>query len=207
MQRLITGAVARNGCSGPCAVTSAVARSARRAPRATLSARRPAAPAPLQHRRPVPPAARREAVRHGMTKVAGTKRSRRLTVGVAGFEPTASSSRTKRATKLRHTPVPFEYSLTPSIFPNGDGVSARSVVHAAYCLAVWSRKKPGGRWWRLPPTRGARATEKPRGALRCESLRKGRSPGQPRRAATPQRRPEPPTASSPSRMGAKYRSS
>jgi hypothetical protein len=26
------------------------------------------------------------------------------TVGVAGFEPTASSSRTKRATKLRHTP-------------------------------------------------------------------------------------------------------
>ena len=26
-------------------------------------------------------------------------------VGVAGFEPTASSSRTKRATKLRHTPV------------------------------------------------------------------------------------------------------
>lgn len=27
-------------------------------------------------------------------------------VGVAGFEPTASSSRTKRAAKLRHTPVP-----------------------------------------------------------------------------------------------------
>ena len=27
-----------------------------------------------------------------------------LVVGVAGFEPTASSSRTKRATKLRHTP-------------------------------------------------------------------------------------------------------
>jgi hypothetical protein len=27
-----------------------------------------------------------------------------LLVGVAGFEPTASSSRTKRATKLRHTP-------------------------------------------------------------------------------------------------------
>jgi hypothetical protein len=26
-------------------------------------------------------------------------------VGVAGFEPTASSSRTKRATKLRHTPA------------------------------------------------------------------------------------------------------
>src|SRR5690606_41425347 len=28
-----------------------------------------------------------------------------FTVGVAGFEPTTSSSRTKRATKLRHTPV------------------------------------------------------------------------------------------------------
>ena len=27
-----------------------------------------------------------------------------LIVGVAGFEPTTSSSRTKRATKLRHTP-------------------------------------------------------------------------------------------------------
>ena len=27
-------------------------------------------------------------------------------VGVAGFEPTASSSRTKRATKLRYTPLP-----------------------------------------------------------------------------------------------------
>src|SRR5206468_5327412 len=27
-------------------------------------------------------------------------------VGVAGFEPTASSSRTRRATKLRYTPVP-----------------------------------------------------------------------------------------------------
>jgi hypothetical protein len=31
--------------------------------------------------------------------------SRADLVGVAGFEPTASSSRTKRATKLRHTPV------------------------------------------------------------------------------------------------------
>ena len=31
--------------------------------------------------------------------------SKSVMVGVAGFEPTASSSRTKRATKLRHTPV------------------------------------------------------------------------------------------------------
>jgi hypothetical protein len=31
--------------------------------------------------------------------------SKTVLVGVAGFEPTASSSRTKRATKLRHTPI------------------------------------------------------------------------------------------------------
>jgi hypothetical protein len=31
------------------------------------------------------------------------------TVGVTGFEPAASSSRTKRATKLRHTPWPASY--------------------------------------------------------------------------------------------------
>ncbi len=36
-------------------------------------------------------------------------------VGVAGFEPTASSSRTKRATKLRHTPLeaPTAYRTCP----------------------------------------------------------------------------------------------
>jgi hypothetical protein len=28
-----------------------------------------------------------------------------VVVGVTGFEPAASSSRTKRATKLRHTPM------------------------------------------------------------------------------------------------------
>ena len=32
-------------------------------------------------------------------------------VGVAGFEPTASSSRTKRATKLRHTPVHVTFGV------------------------------------------------------------------------------------------------
>ena len=140
-------------------------------------------------------------------KIAGTKRSRRFTVGVAGFEPTASSSRTKRATKLRHTPVPFEYSLTPSIFPNGDGVSARSVDHAACCQAASSRRKPSRRRWCRLPMRGTRAAGIPRDASRCEPLRRGRSPGQLRHAATPQRRQEPPSASSPSRTGAKYRSS
>ena len=39
VQRHATGAAPRNGCSGPCAVTSAVARSARRAPRGPASPR------------------------------------------------------------------------------------------------------------------------------------------------------------------------
>ena len=69
-------------------------------------------------------------------KIAGTKRSRRLPVGVAGFEPTASSSRTKRATKLRHTPVPFEYSVSSPIIPNGDQASGISVSHAALDWSV-----------------------------------------------------------------------
>ena len=64
-------------------------------------------------------------------KIAGTKRSRRFTVGVAGFEPTASSSRTKRATKLRHTPVPNEYSHTSSENTNRDRRTMGSVCHAA----------------------------------------------------------------------------
>ena len=34
-----------------------------------------------------------------------SSRAFRMCVGVAGFEPTTSSSRTKRATKLRHTPM------------------------------------------------------------------------------------------------------
>ena len=34
-----------------------------------------------------------------------------LVVGVAGFEPTTSSSRTKRATKLRHTPCAAGVSI------------------------------------------------------------------------------------------------
>ena len=37
-----------------------------------------------------------------------------LVVGVAGFEPTTSSSRTKRATKLRHTPCAAGDSIVAS---------------------------------------------------------------------------------------------
>ena len=75
-------------------------------------------------------------IRRCAYKIAGTLRSRRLTVGVAGFEPTASSSRTKRATKLRHTPVPFEYSVSSPIIPNGDQASGISVSHAALDWSV-----------------------------------------------------------------------
>ena len=42
-------------------------------------------------------------------------------VGVAGFEPTTSSSRTKRATGLRHTPMEFSRARI-SIYPFGEGV-------------------------------------------------------------------------------------
>ena len=66
--------------------------------------RSPAAP------RPRNPAAPRThpATRPRNEKTAACFRSAAVSlhlVGVAGFEPTASSSRTKRATKLRHTPV------------------------------------------------------------------------------------------------------
>src|ERR1700758_3283105 len=42
-------------------------------------------------------------------------------VGVAGFKPTASSSRTKRATKLRHTPLEATtaYRTDPAIRQSG----------------------------------------------------------------------------------------
>ena len=37
-------------------------------------------------------------------------------VGVTGFEPAASSSRTTRATKLRHTPCDARVSLSGDFF-------------------------------------------------------------------------------------------
>lgn len=51
-------------------------------------------------------------------------------VGVAGFEPTASSSRTKRATKLRHTPVLHLYDSAMLVQLDNDsgvGSSMRNV--------------------------------------------------------------------------------
>ena len=42
-------------------------------------------------------------------------------VGVAGFEPTTSSSRTKRATGLRYTPMDRSTTLGNSGFKGGAG--------------------------------------------------------------------------------------
>lgn len=56
-------------------------------------------------------------------------------VGVTGFEPATSSSRTMRATKLRHTPnspdwvrAEWQSSRTPPPQPFGPGVSVSSVT-------------------------------------------------------------------------------
>jgi hypothetical protein len=43
--------------------------------------------------------------RDGKSPLVGALTCWVVLVGVTGFEPAASSSRTKRATKLRHTPV------------------------------------------------------------------------------------------------------
>jgi hypothetical protein len=44
-------------------------------------------------------------VRDGKSPAVGALTCWVMLVGVTGFEPAASSSRTKRATKLRHTPM------------------------------------------------------------------------------------------------------
>ncbi len=137
--------------SAPRAFGSARRLEARPGPAAALEYRsRPHAEGALcrRPRAPQPPACRRSALPPAPAsfpplrpcwqsvwlytyKIAGTKQSQRFTVGVAGFEPTASSSRTKRATKLRHTPVPNEYSHTSSENPNRDRRTMGSVCHAA----------------------------------------------------------------------------
>ena len=54
-----------------------------------------------------------------------------LIVGVAGFEPTTSSSRTKRATKLRHTPCAAGDSIAST--HRGEEIgSAESSVTSAF---------------------------------------------------------------------------
>ena len=140
-------------------------------------------------------------------KIAGTKRSRRLPVGVAGFEPTASSSRTKRATKLRHTPVPFEYSLTSPIFPNGDQASIVSVFHAALNFLGDSRVAKDRRGATGAARRDTRGGATPRGASRCAPWRTGMCPDPRTHAATPPSHPVHASASDPLRRGVKCRNS
>ena len=80
-----------------------------------------------------------------------------LVVGVAGFEPTTSSSRTKRATKLRHTPCAAgdsiasthrreeigsaESSVTSAFAPRGNPVGPRRPP----CQAAHGRPPAGPR--------------------------------------------------------------
>ena len=51
-----------------------------------------------------------------------------LVVGVAGFEPTTSSSRTKRATKLRHTPCAAGDSIASTHRGEEIGLAESSVT-------------------------------------------------------------------------------
>ena len=51
-----------------------------------------------------------------------------LIVGVAGFEPTTSSSRTKRATKLRHTPCAAGDSIASTHRGEEIGLAESSVT-------------------------------------------------------------------------------
>ena len=64
--------------------------------------------------------------------------SRHHIVGQAGFEPTTSSSRTRRATKLRHCPC-----AAPEMLPEAD---------AGHALRPWRLRRPG---WRPPSGIGA----------------------------------------------------
>src|SRR5690606_27024623 len=70
------------------------------------------------------------------------------TVGVTGFEPAASSSRTKRATKLRHTPLQLFESTTNRV-PHRIGPVA-SATRAC-------RRPSGSSAWPRAGTRSARA--------------------------------------------------
>ena len=75
-------------------------------------------------------------------------------VGVAGFEPTTSSSRTKRATKLRHTPCAASDSIASTHRREEIG-SAESSVTSVFAPSR-TRLASGGARVRLPVT-GSRA--------------------------------------------------
>ncbi len=71
-------------------------------------------------------------------------------VGVAGFEPTTSSSRTKRATKLRHTPRPSQSLPDPS-----SSLGHRVPWAALAPRELWDRL----RWPRRPSRRGCKCDQ------------------------------------------------
>ena len=73
-------------------------------------------------------------------------------VGVAGFEPAASSSRTKRAAKLRYTPPPAPTLGAGRTLDSLAETQTRSGPAAHQCArgarpsragVSWSRGKPG----------------------------------------------------------------
>ena len=78
-------------------------------------------------------------------------------VGVAGFEPTTSSSRTKRATKLRYTP-PTPAESSPA------AVARRKTLRLATAYGI---STPGGQGqqrrlgWTGEPHRGVRGCAEP----------------------------------------------
>ena len=101
-----------------------------------------------------------------------------LVVGVAGFEPTTSSSRTKRATKLRHTPCAAGDSIASTHRGEEIGSAESSVtsVFAPCGNPVGSRCPPcqaahgGSTCWSAPrsalsgPGPRHRAPFRPKGA-------------------------------------------
>ena len=80
--------------------------------------------------------------------------TRRSTVGVTGFEPATSSSRTKRATKLRHTPrrtslgessPSSRRQLAPFLaLPEADSAATMRQKSALLMLVKVSRVASGG---------------------------------------------------------------
>ncbi len=100
-------------------------------------------------------------------------------VGVAGFEPTASSSRTKRATKLRHTPKPLQslvmtdcnqIILTEERRESETGTPGNCVSHTTLRLRFGA---PPGLPLKLPPSRNQMTTKSTSTASGLQATRTG----------------------------------
>ena len=118
-------------------------------------------------------------------------------VGVAGFEPTASSSLTKRATRLRHTPKYWAKQTSPpreggaAFFPNS--ARAASEFSGASNDGINRLSRPGS---------VAGLPDRPRSGDRRRRARRGRArlpdpppprPSGPARDRPPRKSPRPPT--------------